>query len=198
MTKKEIKLISGGRISKKQINFSKQYYRADGSKIDWDTDISTHKDEYRKVLGMGRSESIFYIPMKTCFKLNGTIKGRRKNRDYELTQTLYLYSDIEDEDEAEKLLEKVWSKKTNFDSKYTFSREEDVPAGDIGEDQFRIKAKYVEGAKREYEDQYATEVTNTRINLKQVKKEFEESFQTDNSGVKKIGGKKYGWFKIEK
>lgn len=224
MTKKELTLISGGRVSKKDFVLGAKYEDAQGKPITFPfvgeakTESGTFQasSKYYKVRRAGAGEKIFRTRMKKAYSMNVVIEGSRENRDYEITHTIYLYTDVDDEKEAERLLKKVWSEKTNFPIENTdgkrreFTVEDDVSFDEIGEDQFAIKTRYLEALElpktekakdemaRKYSDEYKTKVTQTRLILTNVKKEFSEDWGTEGSDVKKIGGKKFGWLKIDK
>jgi len=212
LTKKELTLISGGRVSKKDFVMNARYEDASGNEISFPfagepkTESGTFQpsSKYYKVRRAGKGEKIFRTRMKKAYSMNLVLSGKREGREYEITHTIYLYTDVDNEKEAERLLKKVWSEKTNFPIVNTdgkrreFTVEDDVDFSEIGEDQFSIKTKYLEDAERNYEDKYTTKVTQTRLVLTNVQKEFDAEAKEKGSGVKKIGGKKFGWLKLEK
>lgn len=211
MTKKELTLISGGRVSKKDFVLGAKYEDASGKAISFPfigetkTESGTFQPSqgYYKVRRAGKGEKIFRTRMKKAYSMNLVITGIREGRKYEITHTVYLYTDVDDEKEAERLLKKVWSEKTTFPivnpdgKRREFTVEDDVEFDAVGEDQFQIKTKYLEDAEREYQDTYEAKVTQTRLVLTNIEREFSD-VKEKSAGVKKIGGKKYGWLKIDK
>jgi len=176
----KINLISQGRISKKEAGYS--YFDAEGKPVEVRIQPSTG---YKKVARMKAGEEIYRRPDKTAYKLNAQVDGSRNGNHYEITQTIYLYSDIEDDKQAEAILKRIWKEKTNFAPYQEFSKETDPPAREVGEDQIKIKTDYVEGRrKKTYEDKYETNVTMKSITFRELQKEFDESFGTANSDVK--------------
>jgi len=218
MSKKELTLISGGRVSKKDFVLGAKYEDASGKPISFpfarkpktETGTFQPSNKYYKVRRASKGEKIFRTRMKKAYSLNAVIEGSREGRDYEITHTIYLYTDVDDEKEGERLLKKVWNEKTNFVTYEEFTVEDDVEFSKIGEDQFAIKTRYLEAKSipksekkkdemaRKYSDDYKTKVTQTRLILTNVKKEFSENWGTKGSDVKKIGGKKFGWLKLDK
>ena len=195
--KKEITLISQGRISKKDFSAKYQYYDADGNKLEFPDEGDKGKDinfqpstKYYKVRGYKRGDVIYRSRIKNVYALNGFVAGTRDgNREYHLTQTIYINSDL-DKIEAENFLKRVWNENTDFAPYSEFLEEDDIE--DIpDEDTFLIKSTYQEdGRERKYTDKAKAKVTLKSITLKDFIQQRAETGQNKNYGTKAFRRKK--------
>lgn len=121
MTKIPIKLISQGRISKKDYDLMYNYYDEQDKRLRFPDlivgelkgrDVSFQKStRYYKVLGRKKGEIIYRDPSKKMYEKEKVVekKGTTGYNSYRI----YIYSDIEDDAEAEKILTRLWGK-TSF------------------------------------------------------------------------------------
>ena len=121
MTKIPIKLISQGRIGKKDYDLMYNYYDEQDNRLRFPDliggelkgrDVSFQPStKYHKVLGRKKGDVIYRDPKKKLYEKEKVIEKADKT-GYN-SYRIYIYSDIESQAEAEKILTKLWEK-TNF------------------------------------------------------------------------------------
>jgi len=150
-----VRLISQGRISKRDSQDIFRYRYADGTPVDFSRQSSTG---YWNVKGRGKGETIFRIPQRKAWvaSLEFTSKGRKN------TYRVYLFTQIEKEAEARQLLKDIWTTRTNFPADFQI-KQADI-FSDTDDDQVSIMSSYSYGSREyEYEDKFKVRTTSKSV-----------------------------------
>ena len=159
-----VRLISGGKLSKKVSQSILNYRDGDGNHLNF----SKHKSGYNKVLGMKRHETIYYRPEK---KLWEATTGEFESEDHKIEFRIKLWCDIDDLAEATTVLKTIIKDMTNFDScgrTFSFSESEQLGEDEIKEDTLMVLSDFVYSGtetKYRYKDTWKVSVKQTMVTL---------------------------------
>ena len=159
-----VRLISGGKLSKKVNQSILNYRDADGNHLRW----SHHKSGYNKVLGQKKGETIYYKPEKKLWEYTS---GEFESDGTKIEFRIKLWCDIDDEKEAKQVLSTIVKDLTNWDGcgkTFSISQGEQLSEHEVKEDTLMVLSDFEykdTSTKYRYKDTWDVSVKQTMVTL---------------------------------
>ena len=156
-----VRLISQGRISRRDPQDIFNYRYADGSMVDSTRQM---KSKYWRIKGKERGETIYRIPSKICWELERKIEQSPTSPTQ--TYRMYLWTDIDDEKEASQLMKDIWTTRTTFpDADSWIPKKITDLSKPLDEDEIKIMSDYSHYEGYRYINRWKVKTTNKTLSL---------------------------------
>jgi len=199
-----IRLISGGKIGKRDYQMNHIYMDSEGRKLDIPhmpmsdklsdrktKDATRYKDGYMRIRGRTRGQVIYRMPLKKCWEIEKKITASGKTPTN--TYRMYLWTELDNKAEVTQMMKDIWTTRTTFPEPSTWSAKEvtilDKP---LEEDQIKIMSEYVHGEGYKYVDTWKVKTTQSTLQLtKKIPMTAAEKAEYKKEGFATVKGHDY-------